>query len=100
MKIIFDKQDPSEVIEKIKEKLLGRKLGRMVVFNLDQSNNLEVIIKKLGTSKIAFSYQEIDASMEWHLSKEQISLSHKAFKNEVLNKIVNIVEHTGGKVIA
>ncbi len=98
MKFKFKDKDPKKALSSIQEKLEGRKLGEMVSLKLD-GGNLEVTISKLGTSKMEFSYQEEkDGGMSWKLSKEKIALAHRAFKDDVAEKLKGIVRDAGGAI--
>ncbi len=97
MKIFFPENDPEKNVSSIEEELGGRKLGKMVKFILDDGN-LKVKISKLGTSELNFSYAANGDGMTWELSKEKIALSHKAFKDEVMDKIFKIIKKVGGEI--
>lgn len=99
MKISYAKGTPEEVIAAIQAKLEGRKLGEMVNFDLN-GTGLDVTIKKLGTSLLSFQQIAKTQGLAWHLTKEKIALSHRPFKDEVMDKIAKIVEQTGGKMEA
>ncbi|NRA45181.1 MAG: hypothetical protein HRU09_09525 [Oligoflexales bacterium] len=97
MNITYKEGSPEEILSAIKEKLGGRKLGKMVTFELE-GTDLAVTIKKMGTSHLSFKNYGNDSGVEWRLEKEKIALAHKAFKNEVLEKLTHVVEQTGGEI--
>ena len=95
--ITYKEGSPEEILSAIKEKLGGRKLGKMVTFELEGAD-LTVTIKKMGTSHLNFKNYSADNGVEWRLEKEKIALSHRAFKSEVLEKLTHVVEQTGGEI--
>ena len=99
MKIIFKEGDAPAIVEKIKAQLAGRKLGEMVSFSLN-GKDLEVTIKKLGTSSLKFTDESKNGSIQWNLTSEKIAFAHKAFKDDVLEKITKVVNQVGGSVSA
>lgn len=98
MRISFKDIKPSDVLEQIREKLDGRKLGDMVHFEL-RGTDLEVTIKKMGTSTLTFKNVGKGDHIEWELTSEKIALAHKAFKGDVMEKITKVVTQVGGKVM-
>ncbi len=78
--------------------MAGRKLADMVNITLTKGK-LEVIISKLGTSTLTFAEKESDKGLEYNLTSEKIAFTHKAFKDEVKDKIVKVIEKAGGKVV-
>lgn len=99
MKIKFKEDRPAEILEEIKENLGGRKLGKIVEFEMD-GKNLKVTIKKMGKSYLEFTHAPDNGGLQWELTDEKIALSHKAFKGEVLEKITRVVNQIGGEVTA
>ena len=97
MHISFSEQDPNKVLTDIQANMEGRKLAKMVSFDL-KGEILTITIKKLGTSTLEFNYKKAGAGLEFDLSKEKIAMSHKAFKGEVTEKIVKIIQKSGGTV--
>lgn len=97
MKVEFIEKDRTKILTSIKEAMSGRKLGDMVNFNL-KPGLLEVIISKLGTSTLTFKENETSTGFTYQLSNEKIALAHRAFKDEVTQKIVKVIEQAGGKV--
>ena len=98
MKLHFPKGNPQEIITQIEDKLDGRKLGKIVRFTLS-GHDLEVTIKKVGTSSLFFMGASTNGGFDWVLEKEKIALAHKAFRSEMLKKIAKIVDQIGGKMI-
>lgn len=97
MKVTFDEKDRNKILTAIREAMGGRKLGDMVNFNL-KPGTLEVVISKLGTSTLTFAESETGAGYIYQLSTEKIALAHRAFKDEVTQKILKVIEQAGGKV--
>ena len=62
------------------------------------NRHLSVIIKKMGTSRLDFNHTGGEDKVIWELKNERIALSHRAFKNEVLVKLQEIVREIGGKL--
>lgn len=97
MKVKFDIKDPAAVLSNIKEALGMRELSKMVEFNAG-NNSLVVTINKLGTSTLIFDETELEDGLEYELTKEKIAFTHRAFKDDVTNKLVKVMEKAGGKV--
>ena len=97
MLIKYQSGKPEEILEEIKEQLGGRKLGKMLHFDLE-NGNLGVTIKKMGTSQLYFERVQNGGALIWELQTEKIALAHKAFKSEVLEKLTKIITQTGGTV--
>lgn len=97
MKVEFQEKDRNKILASIREAMGGRKLGDMVNFNL-KPGALEVVISKLGTSTLTFAESEHSSGFTYKLSTEKIALAHRAFKDEVTQKILKVIEQAGGKV--
>jgi hypothetical protein len=99
MKVAFAHKDRNKILSSIKAQMDGRKLGEMVDFAL-AGGLLTVTISKLGTSTLEFTETETPGGLDYTLAKEKIAFTHKAFKDEVTQKIVKVIESAGGKVSA
>jgi len=97
MIISYKEGQPEEILSQIREKLGGRKLGQMLQFHLE-GGDLDVTIKKMGTSRLSFEQMSDGPSLRWELKSEKIALSHRAFKGEVLEKLTKVIQQTGGTV--
>lgn len=95
MKLSFEKDNTKDVLNSIKDVLEGRKLNDMVSFRLD-GDDLILTISKLGTSTVNFKYSKNSNGFTWDVVKEKIAFSHKAFKGEVMEKLIKVVEQVGG----
>jgi hypothetical protein len=93
----FPDSDTKAVTDKIMTKLGGRELGKMVAFN-PTPDGIEVVISKLGTSKLKFSKTENNGHSIFKLIDEKIAFSHRAFKGEVQDKMRKIILQAGGSV--
>ncbi len=98
MKIRFSEKDPKKIITKIKETMGDRKLGQMVDF-IQEGNDVVVTISKMGTSKLTFAHKTAGEGSELTLASEKIALAHKAFKDEVKEKIIAVIQKAGGTVV-
>jgi hypothetical protein len=98
MKVQFPKQATSSVIAAIKKTMDGRALGDLVSIG-EASGGLEVKISKLGTSTLQFERAESGEFITFTLTVEKIAFAHKAFKDEVKQKLVHVIEKSGGKVL-
>jgi hypothetical protein len=98
MKVLFQETDRSKVLADIKSALGDRKLSEMVSFAMT-TGNLEVTISKFGTSTLQFSEKPVANGLEYSLANEKIAFAHKAFKDEVTQKILRVIEKAGGKVV-
>ena len=99
MEIYFKDKNTQEVIEGIKSKLGGRKLGDLLEIEAD-GEDIRVTIRKMGTSVLEFSHQEQKEGHKWELSKEKLALTHRAFKCEIVEKLTDIIGSMGGKVVS
>lgn len=97
MKAFFTEKDRHKILDNIKTAMGDRKLADIVQFAL-KPGGLEITISKLGTSVLHFVEKERDGGLEYVLSSEKIAFTHRALKNEVAQKIMNIIEIAGGKI--
>lgn len=97
MKVTFEQKDRTKILEAIQNAMSGRKLGDLVKFGMD-AGKLEVIISKMGTSTLTFKETPTSTGMNYALESEKIAFTHKAFKDDVTRKIVQVIEQAGGKV--
>lgn len=98
MKIVFRNLTAAAVVEQINAALHGRQIGELVKLDLS-GNNLDVTVSKLGTSTFSFVCSNSGTDCHIELKSEKIAFAHRAFKDEVLSKLVHVVEKAGGKVI-
>ncbi len=99
MDIKFPEKDLAAIIEKIKNALGGRELGKMVSFD-HVGNQMVVTISKFGTSTLTFSTKPASTGTHLILDKEKIALAHRPLKSEVTDKIVKVIQQAGGTVTA
>ena len=99
MKFEFPKKTAAEIVETIKEAMGGRQLSDMVNFAVDGSN-IKVTISKLGTSVLNFLVAQKNDKTEIELGEEKIAFTHRAFKDEVKQKLVGVITKAGGKVLS
>lgn len=97
MEFSFPDEDTKTVTDRIMEKLGGRELGKFVSFH-PTSGGLEVVISKLGTSKLEFSKTENNGHSIFKLTNEKIAFAHKAFKSEVTEKMRKVILQAGGTI--
>jgi hypothetical protein len=97
MKIEFKEKDRNKVLALIQDAMGGRKLAELVKFNL-KTDALEVVISKLGTSTLTFAESSAANGLTYKLTNEKIAFTHKAFKDEVTQKIMTVIEQAGGKI--
>lgn len=97
MKVTFSQKDRDQILSSIKEAMGDRKLAEMVDFSMEPGT-LKVTISKMGTSTLNFVEKETDSGMEYALNEEKIAFAHRAFKDEVTDKIVKVVQKAGGSV--
>lgn len=95
MKLKFDSTNLDDIIAAVQNILSGRELGKIVSLEKD-AKKLLVKISKLGTSTLVF---EADSTGVFCLASEKIALTHRAFKDEVKKKFVQVVKQAGGTVI-
>lgn len=99
MKFRFPKQDGKQIIKLIEEALGGRSLADMVKFEAGPAD-LIVTISKLGTSTLTFKRADAGPTeVEYTLASEKIAFAHKAFKDEVTQKLLKVIEKAGGKSV-
>jgi hypothetical protein len=99
VKVTFAESDRQKVLAAIKTAMGDRKLGEMVKFEMD-AGAMNVVINKLGKSVISFKEKTLPSGLEYTLAGEKIALTHRAFKDEVQQKIMSVIEKAGGKVQA
>ncbi len=97
MKVQFAEKNRDKVLSQIHEAMGGRSLKDLVSFNMGQGF-LEVIISKLGTSILRFKETETAEALEYVLESEKIAFAHRAFKDDVKEKLVHVISKAGGKV--
>lgn len=89
--------EPTEVVERIKNELGGRKLGKILTFEISETE-LNVTIKKMGTSTLSFTRSSDSENINWVLSKEKIALTHRPLKSDMIEKLTAVIKKTGGEV--
>ena len=94
MKFKFPGKDADKIISMMEENLSGRKLGEMVSLS-QKDEGIVVTISKLGTSTLEFTKNEEGG---FELASEKIAFAHRIFKDEVTEKICQIIEKCGGEV--
>lgn len=99
MKIRFDEKDPQKIVSNIKKVMGERELAKMVDFEC-ADEEIVVKISKLGTSTLVFSHAPAGAGSQLELQSEKIAFAHKAFKDEVKDKIMKVIQQAGGKIDA
>ena len=97
MRLKFPKQDGKEIVKKIEEARGRRALADIVSFKTT-ATELLVTISKLGTSTLHFDRKDSGDSIEYILKDEKIAFTHRAFKDEIKDKLCKVVEKIGGKV--
>lgn len=97
MKVEYDEQPIGDILKKIEEMLGGRQLGEMVSIQ-ETDEGFDLIVDKMGKSKLSFNSECKDGKVCFDLTKEKIAFTHKPFQDEVKKKIVSVIEKTGGKV--
>jgi hypothetical protein len=98
MKLKFKKQSNQAIIKSLEDAMAGRNLKDLISLE-DQDNCLVVKISKLGTSTLTFSRTDHGEDAQFILSSEKIAFAHKAFKNDVTDKLIHIIKKAGGEVI-
>lgn len=100
MKVTFkSEKDANKIISKIKTAMGDRQLGQMVDFSCE-GKQVVVTISKLGTSKLFFDHKVQGDDSQLTLTSEKIALTHKAFKDEVTEKILSVIKQAGGNITA
>ena len=97
MKVDFPGNDREKILADIQAAMGGRQLAEMVDFDLG-NNGLLVTISKMGKSTLQFAESPNGDGLTYSLAKEKIAFTHKPFKDEVTEKILNVIEKAGGKV--
>lgn len=99
MKVQFPKQSNADIILALRKIMEGRSLGDLVSIE-DQEGDLLLKISKLGTSTLTFTRTEGTDKVEYVLSSEKIAFAHKAFKDDVKEKLVQVIQKAGGTVLS
>ena len=99
MKIHFESKTQVKILEEIKKEIETTPYKNIIHLS-EEKGFVNVKIKKLGTSELYFSCEENKdkKTVEWHLFKEKIAFTHKAYKSEVLEHINKIIRNIGGKI--
>ena len=98
MNIQFQETDPKKALKAINEALDERDLKKMVSIGLE-GEDLVVVISKLGKSRLRFTPGKgEDKGLSYSLTNEKIALSHRAFKEDVTEKIKVLLKDAGGRV--
>lgn len=99
MNIFFPKTDTQAIVTSIHEAMGDRQLAKIVSIDLED-DDLVVTISKVGTSTLTFGKKSATGGTQFVLKKEKIALAHRAFKDEVKQKIFQVIEQAGGTVTA
>jgi hypothetical protein len=99
MKISFGDMSAEAAVAKINSNLAGRQLGEIVSLQLVK-NQLQVVVSKFGTSSFSFTCENLGPGCTFELNGEKIAFAHRAFKNEVIEKLAGVVKTSGGELIA
>ena len=97
MQFTFFEQDPIALIEILKKAMGKRELAKIVDFSWT-GERLMVTISKAGKTTLEFSKNDIPNGSRYRMEKEKIAFSHRIFKKEVTEKIVNLIEQIGGQM--
>lgn len=97
MKLCFENIEPTQVVHNLQEELKNRKWGDLVQFE-SIGDDIRVTIQKMGTSTLAFQHKKTGPHHVWTLTEEKIAFAHRAFKEEMKEKIVALVAKVGGSV--
>ena len=97
MKLCFENIEPAQVVQNLQAELKNRKWGDLVHFD-SVGDDIRVTIQKMGTSTLAFQHKKTGTHHVWTLAEEKIALTHRAFKEEMKEKIVALVAKVGGSV--
>ncbi len=98
MKINFSDTDPQKILKNITDALGGRELANIVDFNFE-GKDLIVTISKFGTSVLTFSNRAANNGLQYELTSEKIAFAHRAFKDEVKQKLFKVIQNAGGSVL-
>lgn len=98
MLLRFDEKDPGLILEAILAQFAGKSLDRYVDFNMAEEE-IMVTIKKMGRSHLVFTWETGENGLTLRLKSEKIALAHRAFRNEVANGILRVLQEAGGQVI-
>ena len=98
MKIAFSLTTASAVVAALQAALQGRKLAEMVAISA-AGEDVVVTISKFGTSTLTFTQTAATSGLEFELTGEKVAFTHKAFRNEVKEKLVQVIEKAGGRVM-
>ncbi len=92
----FVEKDPVAIKDRIVAAMGGRELGKMVKFEL-KDKSLVVTIEKFGTSTLRFRCDPRDGGLAIELESQKIAFTHRAFEQDVKDKICKVIETVGGK---
>ncbi len=97
MKLSFPAKSLDEIVNQINDMLTGRELGKIAKVSRE-GDDLLVTLSKFGTSTLIFSFENKDNQLCGELTSEKIAFTHRAFRDEVKEHLVKVIEKCGGKV--
>ena len=95
MKIRLNFLSLSDAKDAIERELTSFKYIKNLKFVISR-DQLEIVFKKLGTSSMVFSSTQYENYVELTKVSEDISISHRAFKTQIEQKILEAVKQLGG----
>ena len=94
MKLYFKDASPQHLANDIQNHIDNKTRYAGLVRVESRNSGFDVIIQKLGTSKLEFT----QSGSGWDLKKEKIAFSHRPYKEKVHRIIEKIVLQLGGEV--
>jgi hypothetical protein len=91
----FQNVDTNVFAQNFSNALKGRELGKIVSLSASQ-DVITITLAKLGTSELRYSVvKQTDGTRVATLTQEKIALTHRAFRSDIEQKLMRILEKCG-----
>lgn len=99
MIIEFQPACPDRIVRSLKDALKDWSFFKHICFKLKE-DSFEIVISKLGTSRILFSVSESDECTRFTQKSEKISLAHGLIEPIFRAKILDAVRRIDGCIVS
>lgn len=90
--------DVTRVIEIIESSLIENGLDSLVKVSV-AAPVMSIDIKKMGTSKLSFKYEEDKGSTTFNLFDEDLAMLHRPYRGKILEVMSSAVIRFGGSIL-
>ncbi|MEI7895264.1 MAG: hypothetical protein WCI05_19360 [Myxococcales bacterium] len=88
---------PEEFLEKVRNALSTRTLGKVASMRLD-GQDVVVIFSKMGTSEVRYRIERRAEGFRCSHTSEKIAFAHRAFRGDMESKLRVVFEKEGAQV--